>query len=149
MLQIQMSERCPSSEYVGNAQLNGFRLGFPITSRNRGGMGVASVLESTSTDVVEGVVFRLSKDDLLRLDQFESLGIQYSRKWRCIDIQKPNGAILRGEKICYYVAISDDTHHYLPSLEYKNCLVQGAKEHGLSEQYIAKLECIETEKLPR
>ena len=144
MLRSQMSGRCPSSEYVGNAALGGFRLGFPITSANRGGMGVASVLKSDPADTVEGVVYTLSKEDLLKLDRFELLGTQYSREWGYVDIQQSNGSTLSGEKVCYYLAISDGTEHYLPSSEYNSCLVQGAKEHGLSEQYVAFLENIET-----
>ena len=139
-----MSERCPSSDYVGNAQLNGFRLGFPITSANRGGLGVASVLKSKPTDIVEGVVYTLSKEDVLTLDRFESLGIQYSREWGYVDIQQSNGRTLSGEKVFFYLAISDGTQHHLPSSEYLHCLVQGAREHGLSEQYVALLENIET-----
>ena len=144
MWRNQMSKRCPSSDYVGNASLKGFRLGFPITSVNRGGMGVASVFKSASTDVVEGVVYTVSKEDLLQLDQFESLGTQYSREWGYVDIQQSNGCRLSGEKVFYYLAISDGTQHHRPSPEYKRCLVEGAKEHGLSEPYVALLEKIET-----
>ena len=139
-----MSKRCPSSDYVGNAQLIGFRLGFPITSANRGGLGVAGVLKSAPTDIVEGVVYTLSQEDVLTLDRFESLGTQYSREWGYVEIQQPNGSTLSEEKVFYYLAISDGTQHYLPSSDYKNCLVQGAKEHGLGEHYIAFLENIET-----
>ena len=115
MSQRQMLERCPSSEYVGNAQLLGFKLGFPITSSNRRGMGVASVLESTPTDCVEGVVYRLSEEDLLRLDQYESIGKHYSRECGYVDISKPDKTILAGEKVFYYLAISDGTQHHHPS----------------------------------
>ena len=144
MLRSQMSERCPSSTHVGNAKLNGFRLGFPISSKNRGGLGVASVLKAASTDIVEGVVYTLSKEDVLTLDRFESLGTQYSREWGYVDIQQSNGSTLPGEQVFYYLAISDSTQHYRPSSEYKRCLVQGAKEHGLSEHYVALLENIES-----
>ena len=143
MWRSQMSERCPTSDYVGNAKLNGFRLGFPITSANRGGMGVASVLKAATTDIVEGVIYTLSKEDVLMLDRFESLGTQYSREWGYVDIQQSNGSTVSGEKVFYYLAISDGREHYLPSSEYKRCLVQGAKEHGLSEQYVGFLENIE------
>ena len=144
MLRSQMSERCPSSDYVGNATLHGFRLGFPITSVNRGGMGVASVLKSAPTDSVEGVVYTLSEEDVLTLDRFEALGTQYSREWGYVEITQSNGSTLSEEKVFYYLAISDGTPHYLPSSEYLYCLVQGAKEHGLGAQYVALLENIET-----
>ena len=144
MLRSQMSQRCPSSDYVGNAQLKGFRLGFPITSARRGGMGVAGVLKSIPTDIVEGVVYTLSKEDVLTLDRFESLGTQYSREWGYVDIQQSNGSTLSEEQVFYYLAISDGTQHHHPSSEYLHCLVQGAKEHGLGQHYIAFLENIET-----
>ena len=144
MLRSQMSERCPSSDYVGNARLKGFRLGFPITSAHRGGMGVASVLKSAPTDHVEGVVYTLLQEDVLTLDRFESLGTQYSREWGYVEIKQSNGSTLSEEKVFYYLAISDGTEHHLPSSEYVHCLVRGAKEHGLGEHYIAFLENIET-----
>ena len=99
MLRSQMSERCPSSDYVGNATLGGFRLGFPITSA-RIVVGWVWPAFSSRLRLIswEGVVYTLSKEDVLTLDRFESLGTQYSREWGYVDIQQSNGSTLSGEK---------------------------------------------------
>ena len=70
-------------------------------------MGVAGVLKSAPGDIVEGVVYTLSQEDVFTLDRFESLGTQYSREWGYVDIQQSNGSILSEEKVFYYLAISD------------------------------------------
>src|SRR5436190_1341322 len=66
---LQMQQRCPGAEAIGNGILRGHRLCFPRLSERRG-CGVASV-EPASGNEVWGVVYRLGAADLAALDGFE------------------------------------------------------------------------------
>ena len=66
---VQMRQRCPGAETVGNGVLRDHRLCFPRLSDRRG-CGVSSV-EPAAGHEVWGVVYRLDAADLAALDGFE------------------------------------------------------------------------------
>jgi gamma-glutamylcyclotransferase len=77
----QMSIRCPTSQYLGVARLNGFK--WLINDR-----GYANVVEAKSDnpkksefeDAVFGLVYTLEPDDEARLDKNEGVPIAYTKE---------------------------------------------------------------------
>lgn len=65
----QMHERCPGSEPLFRARLDGYRLAFTHPSRRWQG-GAADVLPHAGGHVW-GIVYHLEPDDWLELDRFE------------------------------------------------------------------------------
>jgi hypothetical protein len=73
----QMLQRCPSCELVDKAFLDDYRLAFGSFSHGWGG-GVATVALARGHKV-RGVLYRLSKRDLAKLDRHEGCPFQYVR----------------------------------------------------------------------
>lgn len=73
----QMARRCPASSLVGRAELRGFALAFGGWSASWAG-GVATVV-AAGDGAVQGVLYRLGKGDLARLDGFEGHPVVYGR----------------------------------------------------------------------
>lgn len=69
----QMSQRCPTSDYLGTAKLSGFR--WIINQR-----GYANVVETDKTDEVWGLVYNLRPKDERRLDLNEGVPIAYTKE---------------------------------------------------------------------
>lgn len=129
LLRSQMQARCPGARVHSVVRLEGYELCFPMISFTRSGMGVASIRPNEDA-YVEGVVYAMTEDDFRRLDHYESEGTKYRRD--TITIPK------LGEVWTYFPRL-DAGHHYPPSEEYLNAVIQGAIEHGLSDEYIAIL----------
>ena len=132
LLQSQMQVRCPSAQFRATARVDGYQLCFPMISFNRGGMGVASIRRDKSA-YVEGVIYKVTQDDFERLDRYEGEGTKYRRG----KIKIPGL-----DEVWTYFSRLDDGHHYPPSEEYLKAVVQGATEHGLSEEYIQTLYAV-------
>ena len=129
LLQSQMQARCPGARVHSVVRLAGYELCFPMISFTRSGMGVASIRPNEDA-YVEGVIYTVTEDDFRRLDHYESEGIKYRRD----TITIPE----LGE-VWTYLSRLDAGHHYPPSEEYFNSMIQGAIENGLSDEYIAIL----------
>ena len=129
LLQSQMQARCPGARFYSVVRVEGYELCFPMISFTRSGMGVASIRPNEDA-YVEGVVYTVTEDDFRRLDHYESEGIKYRRD----TITIPE----LGE-VWTYLSRLDAGHHYPPSEEYFNAMIQGAIENGLSAEYIAIL----------
>ena len=124
LLQSQMQARCPGARVHSVVRVEGYELCFPMISFTRSGMGVASIRPNEDA-YVEGVVYVV--DDFRRLDHYESEGTKYRRDKIAIPTL--------GEVWTYFPRL-DAGHHYPPSEEYFNAVIQGATEHGLSAEYI-------------
>lgn len=129
MLSSQMQARCPGAQPRTAVRVDGYELCFPMISFTRGGMGVASIRKNKDA-YVEGVVFEMTEDDFARLDRYLNEGSKYRREQI-----KVSGL----EGVSTYFSRLDDGHHYPPSEEYLKAVIQGATEHGLSEEYIKTL----------
>ena len=132
LLRSQMQARCPGARVHSVVRLEGYELCFPMISFTRSGMGVASIRPNEDA-YVEGVVYAMTPDDFRRLDHYESEGTKYRRD--TITIPK------LGEVWTYFPRL-DAGHHYPPSEEYLNAVIQGAIEHQLSAEYIQTLYAI-------
>jgi hypothetical protein len=69
-----MIQRCPTSEYLGIARLNGYRW----LINNRGYANVAQT-KSDSEDVVWGLVFSLLQEDEKKLDVNEGVPVRVTQ----------------------------------------------------------------------
>ena len=132
LLWSQMQARCPGARVHSVVRLEGYELCFPMISFTRSGMGVASIRPNEDA-YVEGVIYAVTEDDFRRLDHYESEGTKYRRD----TITIPE----LGE-VWTYLPRLDAGHHYPPSEEYLNAVIQGAIEHGLSAEYIQTLYAI-------
>jgi gamma-glutamylcyclotransferase (GGCT)/AIG2-like uncharacterized protein YtfP len=94
----RMKKRCPQSEPCGRGILPGYRMVF--CRHPRRGTGVASV-ETLGGNKVTGMVYRISDEDLKRLDRHEGYPHLYRRievrvkidsRWQwCLTYQLPKG----------------------------------------------------------
>ncbi len=129
LLWRQMQARCPGARLHSVVRLAGYELCFPMISFTRGGMGVASIRLNEDA-YVEGVVYEMTERDFSRLDHYESEGTKYRR----VELEIPAIGL-----VWTYFSRLDQGHHYPPSEEYLNAVIQGATEHGLSAEYIQTL----------
>lgn len=78
----QMVSRCPSAEPVARATLSNYALAFGGHSSRWGG-AVASLVRAHGA-IVEGLVYRVSRPDVARLDRFEGVPRVYERVMRAV-----------------------------------------------------------------
>lgn len=84
-------------------------------------------------DKVYGVVFEIDPSQKAELDRFEGLGYGYDEKQ--VTVITDTGEV---DAITYFATNTDSSLH--PYNWYKKLVVAGAYEHGLSVDYIRKLE---------
>ncbi len=127
--------RCPGAKAVGRARLPGYRLAFSRYSRQRRG-GSADVVEDASSEVW-GVLYEVDDACLASMDRVEDVPTAYRRERVTVldDAGHPQEAIT-------YVA--NKTGEFLPSREYLEAIVRGARAYGLPPEYIQVLERIRT-----
>jgi AIG2-like family len=139
---VQMRQRCPGAEAIGNGLLHDHRLCFPRLS-DRLGCGMASV-EPAAGHEVWRVVYRLSAADLGSLDGFEGYRAdrpahdnRYNRLAIAVEIEGVPTAVQA------YFAVSTDNPPP-PKEIYLAHLRDGARHHGLPETYRDFLESLES-----
>jgi gamma-glutamylcyclotransferase (GGCT)/AIG2-like uncharacterized protein YtfP len=125
--------RCPSARLVSKAILRDHRLMFFLEDESWAG-GVAGVLPATG-QVVEGVIYTLAEVDLVALDRYEAIeDDDYVRAQRRVHL--PEGA----SQLCWiYLPGRDADRPVAPSQRYLDALLEGAREHGLSDAHLALL----------
>jgi len=146
---IQMAARCPGHDVVGPAVLRGWRFGFPRRADDWEGAGVAGIGPGEASDAVEGVVFRVDDRHLATLDDYEAVDEgHYVRQM--VEVE-PVGAATGGAgprpiEVATYVAIPEPGGPFPPSRRYLDTILRGARHHGLSAAWIARLEGVEVAK---
>ncbi len=131
----QMRSRCPSARAWSTAALRDYRLTF-IQPHDDWGGGVAGLVPDPN-QIVEGVVYELSEEDLKRLDRFEP--VEDGKYWReLVDVYLPND---RAVEVWTYFGSVFSGAPFAPSARYLGMLLKGATEHGLSQDYVSKLKC--------
>jgi gamma-glutamylcyclotransferase (GGCT)/AIG2-like uncharacterized protein YtfP len=140
----QMSRRCPTAKPISIAQLPGYRLNFPRKSQRRG-CGVASVVPAAGSSVW-GVIYKISDADLRELDRSEGFKIHdpagrnaYERG-RLTVYQHGDAALPFTVETYFAVGQLDPP---LPSQDYKDQLIKGARAWQLPQTYITELENIQ------
>ena len=137
MLESQMRGRCPSARFLRAGRLHNYRLFFPRWS-DRWGCGVAGVKPNPG-DVVEGVLYTLSLTDLKELDEIEGVSAgRYQRVQTSIEFDEEEHL-----ECWMYLAIEREHASCQPSKAYREALLRGALEHGLSDSYTDHLRTID------
>lgn len=129
-------------------KLPGWRLAFTYNSPNWGG-GVLDIVPCGDGGLVEGVVYTIDEQGLKALDFYEGretrndieVGV-YRRQFKPVDRKQ------KWESVLTYVVNRTYEYrlnnHFPPSKKYMDTVIEGAKEHGLNDEYLRKLEKIET-----
>lgn len=144
----QMASRCPAARSVGRALAKGYRLVFPRPSDTWMG-GVAGIVETDGDESggyhVEGAAYELTPACVAALDEYEGLLETEAHYWRAtIEIV----LVETGEKrkaMTYFAHPVDSgggTGHHDPHAGYVNVMLNGARDHGLSEDWVKMLEAM-------
>lgn len=147
----QIRERCPAHRTVGLAALHDYRLIFPLYSERWGGGGASVQLHHG--DIVWGVVYDLTEEDLAALDGFEGYrgpGDQhniYERQVVTVELTRPDdGSVPRRLRAFAYMAHFSNPSP--PTRRYLDTILRGARHHRLPEEYVAKLDKIAVQAEP-
>jgi gamma-glutamylcyclotransferase (GGCT)/AIG2-like uncharacterized protein YtfP len=127
--------RCPGAAVVGRARLPDHQLAFTRYSRSERG-GVADIVPQPDANVW-GALYEVDEGCLAALDEYEGAPRAYRRETvRVID----DGGVER-EAIAY---IANRTGEFAPSRQYLAVIAQGARAHGLPEEYVRAIEQVRT-----
>ena len=134
MYTVRMRERVPSASPLSAGQLKGHTLRWHKRSIDGSGKCDAEAIDHES-DVVWGVLYACRASEKSALDQAEGLGSGYNET--IVEIITKTGVV----KASMYFATDKD-----PSLQpyhwYKDFVIKGAREHGLPQDYIDRLEAV-------
>ncbi len=111
----------------------GYRIRFNLEGRPVGKAAPANLVSDAGAEVW-GVLYRLTRDQLVQLDATE--GTRYRHVWA--DAEDKEGQRLRA--VSYLAAGMEADGN--PSLRYLTLLREGARAHGLPEHWIRYLEGI-------
>lgn len=139
---LRTPQRAPSATIRSVGRLPGHDLRFH--KRSEDGSGKADAFQTKrSDDVVWGVVFECSDADLHSLDLCE--GAQYRRVLTTVSVShddiQPDSIVEAWVYIAEHAAIDPAAN---PHEWYKRHVIDGAREHGLPAEYIARLERVRT-----
>jgi len=133
----QMRTRCPDCTFVATARLQGHRLAFTRPWAAWDGGGVADIQPSPG-GVVEGVVWEITETHRNALDAYEEYPTAYMRKDVVVET-------FAGKALTAFAYLARPMGTYRPGRRYLQSLVDGARAHGLSPEYVASLSAIPTE----
>ncbi len=115
-------------------RLTGYRLRFNLEGRPRGRAAPANISPDDDGEVW-GVLYRITRKDLLRLDSTEGVpGRRYRQLW--IDAEDIDGAALDAVTYIADGMAADGS----PSLRYLTLLRDGARAHGLPGDWLRFLD---------
>ncbi|NJD67336.1 MAG: gamma-glutamylcyclotransferase, partial [candidate division NC10 bacterium] len=125
MERFQLKRLCPKAKFVAAVVLADYELAFSGNSPMWGG-GIADIRERLGK-TVEGVVWEISEAERKVLDEYEGYPALYLHK----EVQVRNRA---GKVITAFAYImANPGREMAPSKRYKQLLISGAEEHGLSD----------------
>ena len=112
-------------------------------------VGVADIYPTEDgADKVWGVVYKVSREDLRNLDKQKGVGKEDPKYQRISVLVKEESG--RAEYVALSYNIVDSKRvpagsgtgykKFAPSIQYKSCVVNGAKENHFPPQYIRQLE---------
>lgn len=131
----RLRERAPSAEVVGMARLRHHRLCFHKVGTD--GSGKCNIWHTgNGRDVVFGVIYEIAEADMQRLNAAENLGTGY--ELQTLPLELDDGGITQAQA---YVAIPINDA-LAPFDWYHALVVAGAREHGMPEAYVQRLEAV-------
>jgi cation transport regulator ChaC len=117
--------------------IKGYRLRFNLDGRPRGKAAPANLHPDPNAEVW-GVLYRITRRDLMRLDMTEGVP---GRGYRHVEIEAKDRHG-RAIQAVAYIAQGKEIDGK-PSLRYITLIREGARAHGLPENYIRFLEGVE------
>ena len=122
-----MADRCPGSEIGPLARLAGWR--YFINGR-----GYAGVEESSANQVL-GCLWSLDDEHVAALDRYEGVKGNYYAK-ETLEVESLDD----GSRVSALVYLSVNREYGIPTPRYQGVVVSGAREIGLSNDYLTILE---------
>lgn len=132
----RLRARVPSAEVHGVFELRAHVLRFHKVGMD-GTAKCDAYFTGESADRVEGVVYVLDPNEVAALDKAEGLGNGYIKQ--TVELFDQQG---RATQAFTYVATKVDAS-LRPLCWYRQHVVAGAKERGLSEDYLSAIESVE------
>jgi enamine deaminase RidA (YjgF/YER057c/UK114 family) len=132
MLERRLRERAPSARAIATGILRGHTLRWHKVGRDDSGKCDAFAT-GDDKDVVHGVLYEIAPEDKPALDAAEGLGAGYDEKE--VKIHTASGVV----RAHLYCATHIDPE-MVPFDWYQAIVVQGARQHGLPAEYVARLE---------
>jgi cation transport regulator ChaC len=125
----------PIDQRVG--RLHGYRLRFNLGGRPQGRAAPANLSPDAEAEVW-GVLYKVTRRDLLRLDATEGVpGRGYRPHW--FEAEDRDGSVLSAVA---YIARGNENDGY-PSLRYLTLLREGARANGLPRHWLQFLDGVE------
>jgi hypothetical protein len=135
MCSKRLIKRVPSAKIFGIGKSQRFKIEFSKRSKDKSGK--ATLIRTTNkSDIIWGTISTILKKEKPLLDKAEGLGEGYNEEHILIKTET-------GEDICPITYIAEDSYidkELTPYSWYKTLVIEGAKENGLPEKYIEKLE---------
>ncbi len=130
-----LKDHCPNARFVLKAYLPNFEVQFRFWSKSRNG-GISSIILKPG-ELVHGVIYDISKEETEALDVLESVpdGLYKRETFKVIGED-------RGWYDVEVYHVSNPEGPFIPSKEYVETMITGAKQHGIDPEYIKKLETI-------
>lgn len=132
--------------HIKNSEIGripGWRLAFSRYSREWRG-GVLDLIPGEEDDWVEGVIYTVDPSDLATLDGYEGRAVKrnmeiglYRRVYLPVNTESGWKTVVT-YLINRSVEYRENTY-FPPSKRYMKLILEGAEEHGLSKEYIEKL----------
>jgi hypothetical protein len=138
-------QHCPSARFLTAARLPAHRLAFTIESRNTWHGGVADVLPSAD-DEVWGALWLIADEHSRVLDEYEGVFREppaYERYTVTVETAAGDRVTCRS-----YRVVAPHLDGFAPSPAFKGAMLAGARECGLPDDYIARLEAIKDNGYP-
>lgn len=131
----RLTQRLPSTKFIGAYQLSGFLLKFHKASCD--GSGKCDAFETNEqSDFIIGVLFDIDENEKPILDKIEGVGQGYEEKTVIVENNE-------GEKQAAYLYIATDINQNLAPYDwYKNHVLTGAKNAKLPLDYIEKIAAV-------
>jgi len=123
----QMKKRCPTGRFLKRARLLGYKFVYDGHSSMRNG-AVANIIKSEN-GTVWGVIFEIDDECIKNLDRYEGFPRSYQR--RCVGVDDEGGNTYQA-----VVYLRKPQEIGKPSDEYRDILLEGARDCGLPESYI-------------
>ena len=134
---LKRPDRCPSAVKIDVCRTDKYTLKFHKVSSDESGKGDMAKAES-ETDELYGVAFSIDKSEESNLDRAEGYGYGYDKKE--IDVE----GITKGPLRVWTYYATNINPELKPYHWYKKQTVEGARENGLPEDYIKKIEAFES-----
>lgn len=123
--------RVPSARSLGVAHLHGYEMSFG--KRSHDGSAKCTIVAKRGASTL-GVLYHIPDDQRYTLDRIEGQGFGY-------DVQDVRITTQSGRQITAFTYLGTDLDQSLPAYSwYVAHVVRGAREHGIAQQYIDKIE---------